>query len=166
MTTRRYVLAIEFEDGTAYVGDTQHPQRFVKMVRRVWPNEPPPRAWIAYDYVNFFSSTSNFEKAVQRCRAAIRNKRLRSGGAGDGNIGIYSRDIGSFSNMAFQAALRHPWEVGTPLVVEGVTSPITATWRTRYWIAKISHPLLTLIATLRYYQARRRWQRDSCNDNT
>lgn len=141
---QRYVIALQFCDGTAYVADTAHPRRYITAITRLWPQEPAPHAWIIAIHPAYWLPPCQQPRAMAKARALLAKRTLRATNPVLGPVITYPRALDSFSASTMAEARAHHWLTGEDLWIDGLTAQPGLRWRSRRWLAVSIHRSVSL----------------------
>lgn len=122
----KYMLGFEFADGSAFVGETLEPKRFIRAVMREWQSTEQPVVRVISSFQDYLDDGRGYDihgKYVARYRAMTAGKLLRSRGVNaDGSPKTYDGSVLDFRPEVIAAAGAMPWGHGKLLLIDGVTS--------------------------------------------
>lgn len=122
----KYMLAFDFADGSAFVGETADPKLYVRMVMREWRSDERPVVRVVSSFRDIVNDGRGYDihaKYKARYRAMIAGKVMRARGVGpDGLPRTYAGSDLEFHADVVAAAGSIPWGEGELLMIDGLTS--------------------------------------------
>lgn len=120
----KFMLAMNFRDGTVFVGETFRPKAFIKALLREWRSDDLPIVRVVSRYCDMDDGRGYdlHAKYVARYRAFLAGKTIRVRGLGTDGLPItYRMTADDFRPSVVQAAGKTRWGYGDLLYIEGVT---------------------------------------------